>query len=303
MNKTVQDMNDAVEGAVNRTVERVTRLYSKHERLADGAVHVLGVLFAINASLWLLWHVTGLSVLVSVSVYCLGLLAMTGFSAAYNLMPSYRPSKKILRRFDHAAIFIMIAATYTPLAVNRLGGASGDIILAIIWAAATFGVVMKVLFPRRFEMASLVLYILMGWLVVTVIQPAQDLLRRTIGRHQIVGRRKAGHRQKAQAIDRDADQHRQTGDVPEQPQAGVDGENDAGHMDDPIGQPFVLRIKPGDAFDGAVHRVFDGAVHVFESLVHGLIINTECGVTMNTARQSCTFLRIAIYALRRQNAG
>ena len=171
MNKTLEDMNSAVEDAMNRTVERVTRLYSKHERLADGVVHVAGVVFAINASLWLLWHVTGLSVLVSVSVYCLGLLAMTGFSAAYNLMPSYRPSKKILRRLDHAAIFIMIAATYTPLAVNRLGGASGDIILAIIWAAATFGVVMKVLFPRRFEIASLALYIGMGWLVVTVIQP------------------------------------------------------------------------------------------------------------------------------------
>ena len=171
MNKTIEDMNKSVEDAMNRTVERVTRLYSKHERLADAIVHVAGVVFAINASLWLLWHVTGLSVLVSVSVYCVGLLAMTGFSAAYNLMPSYRPSKTILRRFDHAAIFIMIAATYTPLAVNRLGGASGDIILAIIWAAATFGVVMKVLFPRRFEIASLVLYLLMGWLVVAVIQP------------------------------------------------------------------------------------------------------------------------------------
>ena len=171
MNKTIEDMNKTVEDAMNRTVERVTRLYSRHEQLADGIVHVAGVVFAINASLWLLWHVTGLSVLVSVSVYCLGLLAMTGFSAAYNLMPSYRPSKKILRRFDHAAIFIMIAATYTPLAVNRLGGASGDIILAIIWAAATFGVAMKVLFPRRFEIASLALYIGMGWLVVTVIQP------------------------------------------------------------------------------------------------------------------------------------
>ena len=171
MNKTIEDMNRSVEDAMNRTVERVTRLYSEHERLADAVVHVAGVLFAINASLWLLWHVTGLSVLVSVSVYCLGLLAMTGFSAAYNLMPSYRPSKKILRRLDHAAIFIMIAATYTPLAVNRLGGASGDIILAIIWAAASFGVAMKVLFPRRFEIASLVLYLLMGWLVVTVIQP------------------------------------------------------------------------------------------------------------------------------------
>jgi len=171
MNKTIEEMNDAVEGAVNRTVERVTRLYSRHESTADAVVHVLGVVFAINASLWLLWHVTGLSVLVSVSVYCLGLLAMTGCSAAYNLMPSYRPSKKILRRFDHAAIFIMIAATHTPLAVNRLGAPSSTIILAIIWTVATFGVVMKLLYPRRFEIASLALYLVMGWMVVSVIHP------------------------------------------------------------------------------------------------------------------------------------
>ena len=151
-------------------IEKAERVYSHIEHRADAAVHVLGILFAINASLWLLWHVTGLSVAISVFVYCLGLLAMICFSAAYNLAP-HGPSKQILRRLDHAAIFIMIAATYTPFAVNRLGAPYGSIILGAIWLSASFGVAMKLLFPRRFEIASITLYLAMGWLIVTVIQP------------------------------------------------------------------------------------------------------------------------------------
>jgi hemolysin III len=151
--------------------ERAERIYSELEHRADAAIHVLGILFAINASLWLLWHVTGLSVLVSVTVYCAGLLAMISFSAAYNLTPHHRPSKPVLRRLDHAAIFIMIAATYTPFAVNRLGQPTGDVILILIWCAATVGVTMKVLFPHRFEVASLGLYLGMGWMIVTVLRP------------------------------------------------------------------------------------------------------------------------------------
>src|SRR5258708_33535421 len=102
-------------------MEQAGRIYSRLEHRADAVIHVLGILFAINASLWLLWNVTGMSVLVSVWVYCAGLLAMIGFSAAYNLVPQHRSSKQVLRRLDHAAIFVMIAATYTPCAVNRLG--------------------------------------------------------------------------------------------------------------------------------------------------------------------------------------
>ena len=151
-------------------IEKAERVYSHIEHRADAAVHVLGILFAINASLWLLWHVTGLSVAISVFVYCLGLLAMICFSAAYNLAP-HGPSKQILRRLDHAAIFIMIAATYTPFAVNRLSAPYGGIILGAIWLSASFGVAMKLLFPRRFEIASITLYLAMGWLIVTVIQP------------------------------------------------------------------------------------------------------------------------------------
>ncbi|HEY0302434.1 MAG TPA: hemolysin III family protein [Rhizomicrobium sp.] len=159
-------------------VQNAERIYSRLEHRADAAVHVIGILFAINASAFLLWRVTGMPAAVSVFVYCAGLLAMICFSAAYNLAP-HGPSKQILRRLDHAAIFIMIAATYTPFAVNRLGAPYGGIILTAIWLAASVGVAMKVLFPRRFEWLSLGLYLGMGWLIVTVLQPLHAAMSQT----------------------------------------------------------------------------------------------------------------------------
>ncbi|MEI9990306.1 MAG: hemolysin III family protein [Rhizomicrobium sp.] len=159
-------------------IGKAERIYSEFEHRADAVIHVLGILFAINASLWLLWHVTGMSVAISVLVYCAGLLAMISFSAAYNLAP-YGPSRQFLRRLDHAAIFIMIAATYTPFAANRLAAPYGTIILAAIWLSASFGVTMKVLFPRRYEWLSLGLYLAMGWLIVFVIQPLHAAMSAT----------------------------------------------------------------------------------------------------------------------------
>lgn len=74
---------------------------SRNEVRVDAAIHILGILFAINASLWLLAHVTGLSVVVSVAIYCAGLLTMILASAAYQLW-RHGLAKEILRRIDHA---------------------------------------------------------------------------------------------------------------------------------------------------------------------------------------------------------
>ena len=79
-----------------------------------------------------------MSVRFSVLVYCAGLVAMICASAAYNLAP-HGPTRGVLRRLDHAAIFIMIAATYTPFAVNRLEPPYGPVVLAVVWLAATVG--------------------------------------------------------------------------------------------------------------------------------------------------------------------
>jgi hemolysin III len=152
---------------------KAERIYSRIEHRTDMVIHVLGALFAINASAWLLAHVSGSGTLVlSVAIYCVGLLAMIFASAAYNLWPD-GPSKQFLRRIDHSAIFIMIAATYTPFAANKLGGLSGPIILSVIWLSATVGIALKVAFPRRFETASIALYLAMGWMIVTVIRPLE----------------------------------------------------------------------------------------------------------------------------------
>jgi hemolysin III len=65
----------------------------------------------------------------------------------------------------------MIAATYTPFAVNRLQQPAGAIVLALTWLGASVGVMLKLLFPQRFEMTSLGLYLGLGWLILTVIKP------------------------------------------------------------------------------------------------------------------------------------
>jgi hemolysin III len=172
-------MNDDVP-VIERTIKKI-REYSRREYWIDAVVHILGIVFAVNASAWLIaqvvvnyaGHLTELSVVVSVSIYCLGLLAMIGLSASYNLV-WHEPSRAVLRRLDHAGIFIMIAATYTPFAANSLGGAAGTALLIAVWVLATAGIILKALFPRRFEVFGVGLYLVMGWMIVPLIRPLSE---------------------------------------------------------------------------------------------------------------------------------
>jgi channel protein (hemolysin III family) len=92
------------------------------------------------------------------------------------LLEQYNAAKEVLRRNDHAAIFLMIAATYTPFAANRLGHGTGVALLAAIWLCATVGVVLKLTFPRRFERLSVVFYLAMGWMILAVVKPLSAAL-------------------------------------------------------------------------------------------------------------------------------
>lgn len=145
--------------------------YSRRERIADGCVHVAGIGASLVAMAVLLFlaqrHMPAASV-ASVAVYAAGALSMFIFSAGYNLVG--RPRwKEILRRCDHAAIFIMIAGTYTPFAVVGIGGAWGLALLAGVWAAAVIGIALKLMAPSRFERVSVGLYLLQGWAVLVAL--------------------------------------------------------------------------------------------------------------------------------------
>ncbi len=106
----------------------------------------------------------------SIVIYMAALLSMLGFSAAYNLWPISR-AKWILRRFDHSAIYVMIAGTYTPLIAQTKGDAASISLLIGVWLTAAVGVTLKLLCPGRFDRLAVVAYLVLGWSGVVVYEP------------------------------------------------------------------------------------------------------------------------------------
>ena len=153
--------------------------YSRAERGVDNAVHLIGVPAGVIAAAWLLAGVCRSSesgrLIASMSVYAAGLIGMLGASAAYHLTRPGR-AKELLRRADHAMIYVMIAGSYTPFALNVLEPPGGVLLCGIIWALAAIGIVLKLIFPRRFEGLSLALYLGMGWAMLFMIRPLIDRL-------------------------------------------------------------------------------------------------------------------------------
>jgi hemolysin III len=139
--------------------------YDRAELIADGVVHIVGICFGLVAATVLIVlaavYATALDIVVS-AVYVAGLLAMLGLSATYNLWPVSR-AKWVLRRLDHSAIYVLIAATYTPFIMEVKDSVLAIVLLVGVWCAAIGGIVLKLKFPGRFDRLSVGLYLAMGW--------------------------------------------------------------------------------------------------------------------------------------------
>ena len=139
--------------------------YDRAELIADGVVHGIGVSGGLVAAtvLIVLTAVYGSPFEVAViSVYVAGLLAMLVLSATYNLWPISR-AKWVLRRFDHSAIYVLIAATYTPFITQMKDSIFAIVLLTGVWCVAIGGIVIKLVFPGRFDRLAVGLYLAMGW--------------------------------------------------------------------------------------------------------------------------------------------
>lgn len=139
--------------------------YDRAELWADGIVHIVGVGCGLVAAVVLIVlasvYLTGAQV-AAVVIYAAGLLAMLGISATYNLLPVSR-WKWRLRRLDHSAIYLLIAATYTPFIVQMKGSMTALGLLIGVWSVAIVGIVLKITLPGRFDRLAIVLYLVMGW--------------------------------------------------------------------------------------------------------------------------------------------
>jgi hemolysin III len=147
--------------------------YPEVELAADRAIHILGLSAGAIGALVMIARVTvsaGALTFSAVAIYLLALLAMLAASAAHNCRQA-RAGKELCRRLDHAAIFALIAGTYTPFTLTVLSGGLAIGVTAALWTAALGGAVTKLRYPLRFERLSIVVYLLFGWQGLFLVPP------------------------------------------------------------------------------------------------------------------------------------
>lgn len=149
------------------------REFAARELAADRIVHLLGIVLGLVGAIVLvvlaaIWR--RLDDLPPILIYAAGLVAMLGCSAAYNVFRGSR-WRGVLRRCDHAAIFAMIAGTYTPFTLLGLEGAWSIGLTAVIWGVAGLGIAIKLWQPGRIEKVSVALYLALGWIGIVAAGP------------------------------------------------------------------------------------------------------------------------------------
>ncbi len=148
--------------------------YSRAEMIADGIVHAVGIVLAIAAGSAMLVLAASRAApgeYIAAVFYVVALLTVLSVSLAYNLWPVDSPAKWVLRHFDHSAIYLLIAATYTPFLAQIRNSPLADWMIAVVWTAAAAGIAIKVLLPGRFDRLAVVFYLAIGWSGLVLAKP------------------------------------------------------------------------------------------------------------------------------------
>ena len=162
---TIFQLKQLASTSIHAATDAIRWNYDRVEIIADGVVHAIGILSGIIAATVLVVltavYASALDI-VAVSIYVAGLLSMLVLSATYNLWPVSR-TKWVLRRFDHSAIYVLIAATYTPFIMELRDSVMALALLIGVWCVAIFGIVIKLGWPGRFDRLAVGLYLALGW--------------------------------------------------------------------------------------------------------------------------------------------
>ena len=142
------------------------------EEIANSLSHGVGfmAILAVTPLLVLSAIPHGAASIVGVSIFAATMAVLYFASTLYHAFPHSR-AKRVFRVIDHGAIFILIAGTYTPFTLGILRGAWGWALFGTVWGLALAGILFKVVGGLRYPIASTVIYVAMGWLVVVAIQP------------------------------------------------------------------------------------------------------------------------------------
>jgi hemolysin III len=144
------------------------------EEIANAITHGVGALLAIFAFVFLIIEANEGS-RIGLATYGVSLVLLYLASTLYHSLVFTR-ARNLFRKFDHMAIFLLIAGTYTPFCLTALTGWLRWTMLGVVWGFAILGIVLKSVFTGRFEWLSVSIYILTGWMVVVAIKPIYKFL-------------------------------------------------------------------------------------------------------------------------------
>lgn len=148
------------------------------EELANSLSHGLGLILAIAAMTTLVlsaMRIGNVRFMVGTGVFGGTMVLLYLASTLYHSL-THEGAKRVFRVFDHSAIFLLIAGTYTPFALGVLRGPWGWTILAIVWSLALVGITMKIVVATHHSSISIGLYLVMGWLAVIAAKPILHLV-------------------------------------------------------------------------------------------------------------------------------
>ena len=140
------------------------------EEIWHAVTHGIGFIFSIAALALLVSFATlsGSALhITAAAIYGASLIVMYGSSTLYHALTHIK-AKQLFQKFDHSAIYFLIAGTYTPILLITIGGTWGWTLFGIEWFIAIVGIALKFIYPGRFEVLSLVAYVVMGWLIVFI---------------------------------------------------------------------------------------------------------------------------------------
>ena len=149
------------------------RTLAPGEELANSITHGVGLALSLLAAPVLIVSAAGTADrwrIVAASIYGATLVLMYLASTVYHAVRTGR-AKAVLQRIDHAAIYLLIAGTYTPFLLITMRGTWGWALFAVVWVLAITGVVLKSVFGARLPTLSTALYLAMGWMIVLAIRP------------------------------------------------------------------------------------------------------------------------------------
>jgi hemolysin III len=153
-------------------ISMIERPQSLGEEVANSVSHGVALLAAIVAVPFLFFSASDLGVasVVGAAVFATTMVLLYSTSTLYHALPAGR-AKRVLLKFDHCAIYLFIAGSYTPFALGALGGPWGWTLFGLVWSIALFGVALKLLDRLSHPWLSTGLYLIMGWLVLIAAVP------------------------------------------------------------------------------------------------------------------------------------